>query len=166
MKRILAICLLCVLVPANVYAGKKVNVIKGHTVAEAPSDKAMVYFVRPAVMGTAIIFWIFVDDKAVGVTRGKTYSYAHVEPGKHIIWSKGENVSAVKMDVEPGKTYYFKHEVKMGGLKARVDLVPLSRSEGQAYLAKLKYAQPTEQGLERAREHSEKSYGKAKEEAQ
>ena len=52
------------------------------------------------------ILWAFVDGQFIGVTHGKNYTYALVSPGEHVFWSKAENVSAFKMNVEARKTYY------------------------------------------------------------
>ena len=79
---------------------------KKKQMGEATADKALVYILRPAFPGKAVKMWAFADEQFIGVTYGRQYTYALVEPGEHVFWSKAENVSAFKMNVEARKTYY------------------------------------------------------------
>lgn len=133
--------------------------------AQPRPDKALVYVVRPANVGFAIKFWAFADDKFLGVTKGNNYTYAFVEPGERIFWSKAENVNAIKMNFQAGKTYYIQQRVRMGGIKARVKLELLGEAEGKKFLEECKYVTPTERAVAKAQEYVEKNYAKAKEAA-
>lgn len=120
---------------------------------EALPDKALVYVVRPASMGSAIRMWAFADDTVLGLTKGHTYATASLEPGTYIFWARAENVSAVEHTVEAGTTYYLKLAVRMGGLKARVSVEFLDDAEGQKSLAKCgRYSTLTDAGRARAAE--------------
>jgi len=133
---------------------------------EVQPDKALVYVVRPAKLGMAIRIWAFSDETALGMTKGKTFSHAYVDPGSHVFWARAENVSAVEHEVEAGKTYYLKQKVKMGGLKARVRVEFLSEEEGLEALKKCgKHSVLTESGLARAAEIAAEKYETAKEKA-
>ena len=57
------------------------------------------------------------------------YNWITVPAGEHLIWSSSGNVSAIKMNLEAGKSYYFEQKVKMGGLRARVELVQLPEAD-------------------------------------
>jgi hypothetical protein len=119
--------------------------------APGPGEAA-VYFVRPAAMGMAINFWAFIDETPVGMTKGHTYIWATVPAGEHLVWSSSGNVSAVKMNLEAGKSYYFEQKAKIGGIRARVDLEPLVDAEREQAFAKCKYASLTPEGVVKGKE--------------
>jgi len=124
---------------------------KDHPLGEVLNDKALVYVVRPTSMGFAIKSWFLCDDDALGVNKGSSYFFAHVDPGKHVFWSKSENVDA--LEVEAGKTYYIQQQVRAGGLKARTKLAVLDDATGQERLAKCaKHGVMTESGRRRGAE--------------
>jgi hypothetical protein len=114
--------------------------------------EAAVYFVRPAAMGMAINFWAFVDETPVGVTKGHTYVWITLPAGEHLIWSSSGNVSAVKMKLEPGTSYYFEQKAKMGGIRARVALEPLAEADRAEAFEKCKYATLTADGVAKGKE--------------
>ena len=114
--------------------------------------EAAVYFVRPATMGMAINFWAFVDETPVGMTKGNTYVWATVPVGEHLIWSSSGNVSAVKMNLEAGKSYYFEQKAKMGGIRARVELEPLAEADRAQAFEKCKYSSLTPEGVAKGKE--------------
>ena len=114
--------------------------------------EAAVYFVRPAMMGMAINFWAFVDETPVGVTKGHTYVWATVPAGEHLIWSSSGNESAIKMNLEAGKSYYFEQRAKMGGIRARVELELLADADQAAAFEKCKYTTLTADGLAKGKE--------------
>jgi len=114
--------------------------------------EAAVYFVRPATMGLAINFWAFVDETPVGVTKGHTYVWATVPAGEHLIWSSSGNVSAVNVNLEAGKSYYFEQKAKMGGIRARVALEPLAEADRAAAFEKCKYSSLTAEGVAKGKE--------------
>jgi hypothetical protein len=143
--------LLLVAAPA-VLAGDLFTVQKKKVNAEASSDAALVYVVRPAFMGKAIKMWAFADETPLGVNKGKHYHFATVPAGTHVFWAKSENTSALELEVKAGETYYLKQFVKMGGMKARVKLGLISEQEGQAAIAKCKNTQLTEEGKARGAE--------------
>lgn len=138
---------------------------KTKQMAQATADKALVYILRPAFAGFAIKMWAFVDDRFIGVTHGKNYTYALVEPGEHVFWSKAENVSAFKMNVEAGKTYYLQQKVRPGGFRANVKFAEAEESKVKKYLKKSKYVTPTEEAQVKAQEYIEKWYALARERA-
>ena len=129
-----------------------------HPLGEVDAEKALVYVVRPATMGFAIKSFFLVDDEVLGINKGKSYFFTYVEPGAHVFWSKSENVDAMELEVEAGRTYYIKQNVQMGGFRARTKIELLDETDGQAALAKCKnYSTMTEEGrlkgMEIAREH-------------
>ncbi|MCP5113427.1 MAG: hypothetical protein GY953_21550, partial [bacterium] len=92
---------------APLISGELFTVQKQGEMADARDGHATVYVIRPPMVGIGIKFWAFCDDMPIGVTtEGETYTFAHVPAGKYVFWSKAENVSALEMEVEAGKTYY------------------------------------------------------------
>ena len=153
-----AVCALCVVlfVVGTAAAGDEEDyAVRENKVVrpEVLPDKALIYVVRPAAMGTAIRMWAFADDTVLGLTKGDTYTTAYLDPGAYTFWARAENVSAVEHTVEAGKSYYLKQAVKMGGLKARVSVEFLSDEEGKRLLEKCaSYSTLTEAGRARAAE--------------
>ena len=122
------------------------------TFGEPGADTALVYVIRPSTMGAAVKTWSFFDEELIGVTRGRGYTFAHVPPGERLIWSKAENTFALSVDVEAGKTYYFKQQILPGLGKARVKLVPINESVAAKMLRKCGWAEATAEGRDRAAE--------------
>lgn len=113
-------------------------------------DKALVYVVRPATMGFAVKSYFFCDQEILGINKGNSYFFVYVEPGRHLFWSKSENVDAVELEVEAGKTYYLQQKVRMGWGKARTKLEVLNPSQGPGRVAECKkHATMTDKGRER-----------------
>lgn len=139
---------------------------KTKQMGQATADKALVYILRPAFVGMAIKMWAFVDDQFIGVTHGKNYTYALVEPGEHVFWSKAENVSAFKMNVGAGKAYYLQQRVRPGGFRAHVKFAEAEDSKVKKYFKKSKYVTPTEEAHAKAQEYIEKWYALAQERAE
>ena len=106
-----------------------------------PNGKGVIYVVRPAVMGFAIGIPVSCDGNWVGTTRGKNFIYTVVDPGKHIISGKAENLSEVEVNVEAGKTYYVLQNIKMGMVMARNKLELTDEQTGKTKLEKCKLAE-------------------------
>ena len=128
-----------------------------HPLGEVQADNALIYVVRPTSMGFAIKSFFFCDDDLLGLNRGSSYFFAHVAPGKHVFWSKSENIDALELTVVAGKTYYLQQHVRMGGFRARTEVEVLGEAEGKAALEKCKkHGTVTEKGLETGKEYAAK----------
>jgi hypothetical protein len=139
---------------------------KGEKKKAVPTESTgLVYVFRPATMGAAIKTWTFADDQLIGVSKAKGYYFAELPAGKHLIWSKAENTSALEVDIEAGHTYYFKTAIKMGFGKARVKLVAVTAEEAEKFFAKCSFCEPTEEGRQRATEIAANRIDAAKESA-
>ena len=123
--------------------------------------EAGVYFMRPASLGMAISFWMFVDETLVGVTKGNSYTFAAVPAGEHLLWSSSGNVSVLKVTLEAGKIYYFEQKVKMGGIKARVSLEPMAEADARESFGKEKYTTLTDEGRAKGAEELAEHYAEA-----
>jgi hypothetical protein len=103
---------------------------------DQPTDKALIYVMRPTHYGGAIQTKLAVDRKWVGVNGPDNYFYIVLDPGPHYFCSQAENHSLLSLVVEAGKTYYLQQKITMGLMKARNDLQLLDEDEGKKSLAK------------------------------
>jgi hypothetical protein len=92
-----------------------------------PSDKALVYFMRPSAYGFAINFQIWDGDHFIGLSQAKSYFAYPCEPGTHLFLGIAENKVALEADVEARKKYYVGTNVRTGVWKARVLFTPVTR---------------------------------------
>ncbi len=130
-----------------------VNFSKDHPTGTVKPDKALVYVVRPTSMGFAIKSFFLCDDEILGINRGSSYFFVQVDPGKHVFWSRSENVDAMELQVEGGHTYYIQQHVKMGGFRARTKLDLLDEATGKEALSDCKkHGTLTDQGRAKGRE--------------
>jgi hypothetical protein len=98
-------------------------------IAPAPADKAVIYFVRPSSLGLAINFSYFDSTRLVGRFNGPNYIRYECEPGKHLFWARSENRDFVEAEIQPGKIYFIEAIVKMGAVKAAVNLEPINPND-------------------------------------
>jgi hypothetical protein len=107
-----------------------------HPTPPQPADKALIYVLRPAMMGNKVQTKLAVDGDWKGVNRGNNYFYFTLDPGEHYFCSEAENHSLLTLKVEAGKTYYLQQHVEMGVLKARNKVESMTEEEGKAKLEK------------------------------
>lgn len=104
----------------------------------APSDKAIIYVVRPTSLYGIFKYPVYLDGKEkanqVGYTRGNEYIYFYASPGQHKIGSKAENFSELTVDVKAGETAYIIQEGSFGFLFGRNTLSKLNPVEGKYYV--------------------------------
>lgn len=117
--------------------------ISSYTLPKLPEPgKAIVYVVRPAFVGTAIRFNVFVDDKEaaseMGYTRGSQYIYFNLMPGNHKILSKAENWAEVDFTANAGDIIYVQQDPSMGVVMARNSLRIPPEHEGKYHVKHLK----------------------------
>ncbi len=106
-----------------------------HPTPQPPADKALIYILRPSMMGHKFQSKLAVDGEWKGVNRGNNYFYFTLEPGVHHFCSATETYSVLKLEVEAGKTYYLQQHVRMGVKEQRGKLGVLTEEEGKAKLA-------------------------------
>jgi hypothetical protein len=152
----------------HLLAGDFIELFSGKHRAEPAPDTALVYFVRPASIGKGERIWMFADQFGLGATKGNSYTYAEVPTGRRMIWAKAQNIAALELDFEPGKTYYIKQSIKSGGMNAWVTLSVLSQQEWEQEMENCKkYTRLTVRGESRiaaiGRENYEKARGKLRE---
>ncbi len=101
----------------------------GQSLEPAPADKAVIYFTRTSTLGFAINFSYFDSTKVIGVFNGPKYIRYECEPGTHLFWARSENRDFVEAEVEAGKIYFIEALVKMGAVKAGVELQPIDPAD-------------------------------------
>jgi hypothetical protein len=106
--------------------------------AATEAGQAMVYVVRPSMVGTLIRFNVFADDQEaaseMGYTRGSQYIYFTVAPGKHMIYSKAENWAEIAIDAKADDIIFIKQDPQIGFIMARNSLSPLDAVEGKYHV--------------------------------
>ena len=116
---------------------KNMQTFEGDEAVFVPQEgKAMVVFMRPASLGYAIQSSVFdvVDDEPqlVGIVAAKTKVAYQVDPGERLFMVVGESADFMSADLEAGKTYHALVTPRMGWLKARFSLKPVSNEDRTA----------------------------------
>ena len=117
MKRALLL-LVCLLLLTGCAATQMLKPEKAPSLAAAP-DSALLVIVRDAWVGSAIVFWNYVDGKLIGETKGKTYIVTRVAPGPHYVVAATENTAVAHFDFQAGKRYFLQQGIAMGLWRAR-----------------------------------------------
>lgn len=95
----------------------------------APPDKALVYFVRPNMLGFLINAAVYDGDRFVGILPyGQKFPYV-ADAGEHMFMVISEAADFMKADLVAGKTYYVQVTPRMGAWKARFSLAPIMRAD-------------------------------------
>jgi len=118
-------------------------------------NEALVYFVRAGQPG--FTFRVFVDDQFAGTLRNKSYTFACVPAGTHLVWgTMGRYVmNAIALDVAGGQTYYV--DIKLERI------LPIPETEGRARVEKAESYQPwNEQDASRANKDGREKWPRVK----
>ncbi len=99
-----------------------------------PTDKALVYIVRPSPFGLAIRFNVMCDGTYIGATGGQRFIYSYQTPGKHELTSKSENTAKLEIELVAGEVYYVEQIPRLGLIMARNKLVLLDEASGKEKL--------------------------------
>ena len=99
-----------------------------------PEGQANIYVTRKdQFTGSAVLFQVVVDGQMLGAIAPGTYHMMSVEPGRHVIAATSmENQTSQKIEAEAGHCYFFEVTPKTGWMAARVDVQPMSETEGRA----------------------------------
>jgi hypothetical protein len=100
-----------------------------------PSEKAGVYAIRPYnYVGSGVLYEIILDHQEFGSLATKSYLFAVVPPGIHILHLPYDGGSHVMFIAEAGKNYFF--TVKPGWAWLQINTI--SEADGKAYVLKYK----------------------------
>lgn len=122
-------------------------------IAVADETSAAVYFLREsAFTGGGISYFIFEDDKKIGLLKSGTYFTYKSSPGKHTYWAETESKAFVTLEVKAGETYYIEGGVGMGMWAGRPQLTEVTQPVAEKLLPGLKYVRlSTEEEADRIR---------------
>jgi len=127
MKKVLKGIPLIVLLTVMGCAGSSKYMVKSAPIAGPSPDKAIVYFMRPSGLGFAINFQIWDGDRFIGLSQAKSYFAYECDPGRHLFIGIAENKRGVEADLAVARSYYVITQVKMGGWRARMAFIPVTR---------------------------------------
>ena len=88
-----------------------------HPMPELKADKALIVVACPPIntrysgKGNAKLY---LDDNVVAANEMGSYTFFHAEPGEHTLISEMGNASAIRMNFEAGKDYYFLQNTSIG----------------------------------------------------
>ena len=104
---------------------------------QPPAGKALVYVVRPTLLGKPFGGTITANGTYVGTTRGGVFVYALLTPGEYKFKVTGhDNADAMATNLEADKTYFIKEEVFPGFFSGFTKLVLLDNDSGRKALQK------------------------------
>ena len=109
----------------------------GQELVHPSKGKAIVYFTRITSLGVVIDFKLYDGDTYIGKIFGREYLVYECDPGEHLFWAGSENRDFLPAYLEKDKIYFVDAAVKVGGFKARVDLLPITDPD-EKVLKKLK----------------------------
>ena len=99
-------------------------VLKGQDFPSPPPGKAQVIFARPTITAFVVRFRLFDSSRYLGLIGAGGYLSYDFSPGKHIFWGQAKNRDFLEADLLPDKVYLITVEPMMGGLQARIKLLP------------------------------------------
>jgi hypothetical protein len=122
-------------------------------VGEARPDSALVYFIREGhFQGGGRTMFVYSDDSFVGTLDNDCYTFAHLPPGKHLLWLNWSRINA-EVELEAGKTYHY---------NVWDQIRPVDEGFGKALIAGVKgHCAPAPKEQESAAEHIRERYGAA-----
>lgn len=106
-----------------------VAAIEKSAILKPEPGKALVVFMRPSVLGSAVQSSVFeIQDNQpalVGIVAAKAKVAYQAAPGSHLFMVIGENADYMQADLLADRTYYVQVSPRMGMWKARFGLEPV-----------------------------------------
>lgn len=154
MKNLPRIMVFIIFVLIGGCAGESQYMRKAIPPSGPPPGKALVYFMRPSGFAFGIHFQIWDRGHIIGLSQAKSYFGYPCDPGKHLFIGIAENKRAVEADLEAGKSYYILTQVQMGGWKARMAFIPVTRGSGywnkvEVYKKELNFIVPEQKEIDK-----------------
>lgn len=97
--------------------------------------KAVVYVYRNEHFGAAIKVPIVINNQTVGSTVAMSYFRIMLDPGPCVVECKAERDGKATFQVEAGKIYFFRQEMKMGFLAGACMMHLIPEVEGRQAIA-------------------------------
>ncbi|SER11381.1 DUF2846 domain-containing protein [Sphingobium sp. YR768] len=107
--------------------------------SDIPDGKGkIVFFRKGGFVGSAISCAVHEKgEKLTSLPPGK-FAVVYAEPGIHEYSVKSEATDTLRLEIEPGETYYSKCNIQMGIMAGRPNLSPADKAAFDAMSAKLK----------------------------
>ncbi|BBF70781.1 DUF2846 domain-containing protein [Sphingomonas bisphenolicum] len=107
--------------------------------SDIPAGKGkIVFFRKGGLMGAAISCAVHEKgERLTSLPPGK-FAVLYAEPGIHEYSVKSEATDTLRLEIEPGETYYSKCNIQMGIMAGRPNLSPSDKAGFDAISAKLK----------------------------
>lgn len=107
------------------------------------ADEAVIYIIRSERVGGAIPLEVLIDGKHLGATVARSYLYAVVPPGIHLVESRGDIRSTLEVEAKPGTITYLSQVVELEYLTSpRTRLRVVHEAQGREWVTQLKAAPP------------------------
>lgn len=112
-------------------------------ISAPPEGKGQVVFFRPSrFVGAALSFTVRENDAALGRLPNARYFVHVAEPGIHE-YEIGRN-DTMRMEIEPGETYYAIQSTQMGIVAGRAVLSPSDQAAFEAAAPRMRVSDPVE----------------------
>lgn len=98
---------------------------------DQPTDKAVVYFIRPNSLGYKINAAVYDDETFIGFVPYNQKLPYFAEPGEHLFMVVSEAADFLKAELVAGKIYYVQVVPRMGAWRARFSLAPVTKEDLQ-----------------------------------
>lgn len=96
-------------------------------------DEAGIIFMRPSTFGFAISSSVFElteeDEMFAGIVSAKKKVFYKTSAGEHLFMVVGESADFMKANLMAGKLYYALVRPRLGAMKARFSLTPVTKNE-------------------------------------
>lgn len=121
-------------------------------VGAPPEGQGRIVFFRPSrFVGSALSFSVREGDTGIGRLPNGTYFVHDTEPGIHEYNIQSEATDSLRLEVEPGETYYVQETIAMGVWVGRPVLAPADQALFEARPLRVS----TQQGVDRRRRNSD-----------
>ena len=110
----------------------------------APPDGKgeVVFFRKSGLQGSAVWFKVRENGAELGKLTSGVYFVSVEDPGAHTFTAATENKDTLKLEVDPGETYYVEGRVTMGMFIGEANLSPSDEATFQKNANHLKAATP------------------------
>jgi hypothetical protein len=109
-----------------------------------PAGKGQIVFFRPSATGFLIACTVHEGDAVISHLGNGKYFIHVAEPGVHSYMVESEVKDTIRLEVEPGETYFVKCSIGMGIMMGRPNLTPADKTAFQAKSLKLEKPASTE----------------------
>lgn len=118
----------------------------GHVAPPAAGKSQVVFFRTGAYVGAGTWFKVRENGAELGKLSNEAYFVAVLNPGPHTFTSTTENKTTLRMELDPGETYYVRGTLQMGVLMGEPNLAPSDEvlfEKHHAHLHSVRFIDPS-----------------------